>query len=102
MPPKNGLCLLLPIFVAYDPAVFKDDFVLFFSPLPLGGPREGPDCYSLQKIGGLGPIPAGSGGKATFHLNFGLKRSWDDFLKQGCMFVDVVCSSKGLLRKSLF
>ncbi len=26
------------------PAVFKDVFYLFLSPIPLGVPREGPDC----------------------------------------------------------
>ena len=33
-------------------------FNLFLSPLPPGGPGEGPDCHFPMEIGGVGPIPA--------------------------------------------
>ncbi len=51
-------------------------FVFFLSPLPPGGPGEGPGCHVPKGIGGLGPIPARIRGK-LFYYYFGLIRSWD-------------------------
>ena len=53
-------------------------FILFLSPLPPGGPGEGPDCECPKGIMGLGPRPdrIRAGGGPTFYFYSGPKRSW--------------------------
>ncbi len=48
------------------PAVFKDAFILFLSPLPPGGPGEGCNCHFPKGILGFGPIPAQIRGETYF------------------------------------
>ncbi len=38
-------------------------FILFLSPLPPGGPGEGPDCHFSKELKGFGPIPIRIWGK---------------------------------------
>ncbi len=45
-------------------------FILFLSPLPPGGPGEGPDYHFPKETGGFGPIPARMRGKTCFVFSF--------------------------------
>ncbi len=44
----------------------KTLFILFLSPLALGGPGDGPDCHFPKEIVGVGPIPARIRGETFF------------------------------------
>ncbi len=51
-------------------------FSHFLSPLPPGGPGEGPDYHFVKEIYHFGPSLAESGGKLNFNVYFDLKHGW--------------------------
>ena len=56
---------------------FRTLCILFFSPLPPGGPgKVRITIYFPKEAGGFGPIPARIRGKALSYFDFGPKRSW--------------------------
>ncbi len=55
-------------------------FNLLLSPLPPGGPGEGPDSHFLKDIYNFGPISARIRGVICLNFDFDLKYRWVLFL----------------------